>query len=332
LENNISGDEIFRKIKEVVPGSVGNRTEEELWKVYDGGDISGKWKKLYFPILVEDWVTNDFVNSVIKSSAFRLDLYYRANGRFPGGNADIHTVLYTFLVTKSKTTTVIKHHSNWDGIQCYFEGVPRTAIEIDSMIKKIPLVVEKDGVKSLCSLKNDSSYDDYDTEWTSQEILVFAPRPWSPSTHQFFPLSTRLSIKTFLLVYSRLKLNLPRDLLFHIFNLVAFQPDPLNWAPVFRLNRIAAKGTKISNTQEQILDCMDVMIGMARVNTFTDAGDGDKDFPCEARKMIDVAVGVEKKNEYRNMPYIQPSYFRVVDFEKPKVVEANEKLRASAAQ
>ena len=81
----------------------------------------------------------------------------------------------------------------------------------------------------------DDDPDEYDSEWTSTEILVYAPRVWTRETHKHFSDRVRAEIRLFLLVNVRQgKRTLGRDLLQHLFQFV-IADEP--WAPVFRLHR-----------------------------------------------------------------------------------------------
>ena len=48
------------------------------------------------------------------------------------------------------------------------------------------------------SVRRDS--EEYDTEWSSQEIVVSLPRRWCPRTHRYFDPGLRATIVVFLLV------------------------------------------------------------------------------------------------------------------------------------
>jgi hypothetical protein len=74
-----------------------------------------------------------------------------------------------------------------------------------------------------------------DREWTSIEMLLFAPRVWSRESHFTFSKKVRSEIRLFLLVNVRMgQFKLGRDLLQYLFQfLVCAEP----WAPVFRLHR-----------------------------------------------------------------------------------------------
>jgi hypothetical protein len=99
----------------------------------------------------------------------------------------------------------------------------------------------KGPLRSECVVQGTQDSDEYDSEWTSVEVLVLAPPVWSRESHKTFSANTRAEIRLFLLVNLRMgKFKLGRDLLQHLFQFfLCGEP----WAPVFNLHRYAITAT-----------------------------------------------------------------------------------------
>jgi len=248
---------------------------------------------------------------VIDSSSFRFDIYYRALDRHPGGNDDDHTVCFSFTFSACSNSLVVKH-CQYYGPHTYSSYTPEAEIPISTLIQKIQSLLPALGINSECKIYGSGSEND--TEWSSKELLILSPRPWKPSTHRYFPISIRDSIKTFLLVNYRL-FNVGKDILHLIFSYVT-QDDPGAWTPVFRLHQSALErsdnpvytSTNHPNTsQKSIFDLADELLGMSRVYEWS--VDGDEE-PCKAAMDRDESKQIEKRKGDYSLPHLMPFYFR----------------------
>ena len=169
--------------------------------------------------------------------------------RFPGGNADCHTLMYQFT---SNGEVSAFQYSNWDGSHSRGSFVPAALAKSDCISKLSSLLSKWKGPldSSSTMIDNSADSDEYDSEWSSKEIMVVVPAKWSRATHSIFNEQSRREIWIFLLVNHRLGKPLTRDcmqvkscakdvsVLFkekkkHLFEFVC----PPLWAPVFRLHQ-----------------------------------------------------------------------------------------------
>lgn len=330
LEHCVAVPEIWQHVAEKVPASLMlGRTVKQLSHVYQLEDY-GHWRQWYKPITPAAQVTAQRVASAL-SGNHRIEVYYRALDRFPGGNADIHTVCYRFSAEQG---VVAREHSNWDGNQNDMTFRPP---ELNRKLKEVMERIEERvldcarhaGVDSDCTLLDMKTMDneEYDTEWTSFEVLLMVPLEWSPRTHCLFPVEDRVSIGAFLLVNSRLH-ALPRDVLHKIFQALTLL-HPQRWLPVFRLHQLAIPGIEQcswmrakqgaspepkppSASQQALIDCVHSCIGMGRVNQFSDAGDGEE--LCEAAREKQAGLPARSQglgfSGFVVLPYLQPHFFR----------------------
>ena len=180
----------------------------------------------------------------------RIEVYFRALDRQPGGNDDCHTIGYIFDCT---TLTV---RARCDA--CYDNGerernqfIPkRLSMSIaaaaaagrnSSSSSNDNVHDHQDGsrlfLEFLSALRDlgpsDSEYtvvdpaqdfSSYDTLWTSQEILVYVPRRWSSANHHCFPFDFRAMVRQVLLCNQRgtvLGGKLPLSLMYQILEYAA---------------------------------------------------------------------------------------------------------------
>jgi hypothetical protein len=264
------------------------------------------WPLFYRPLVVEHWCSALEIAEAVKNGNYRLDVYWRALDRYPGGNADFHTIRFRF---NHEQTVTCRDFYNWDGTPGFEEFVPSMN---PATIRPL--------AESLCTLKDTSldvysntrqtDSDEYDSEWSSREIILFVPRPWHPRTHAFFSKSIRLSIRTFLLVNMRLSSRLTRDCLSVVFQQIVGS----SYAPVRRLHISVAKISGIQLVPEtvqvsSIFKHAANLIGMERVHNWTDAGDDEPQCPAAADPAKKEAI--RTSNHYsQHFPYIQPLQFR----------------------
>lgn len=104
---------------------VGAMTAEELTEAYDvAGHRIRPWRELYSPVDLESWArAEEIAGGLVPGGEARLDLYWRALDRFPGGNADFQTICYTFDCKDGRVLCRVA--SNWDGQPCFGEYEPR---------------------------------------------------------------------------------------------------------------------------------------------------------------------------------------------------------------
>jgi hypothetical protein len=100
-------------------------TVEQLIEAYEGIDERvAPWLNLYTPVEPEGWATTEEIGEALASGGeARLDLYWRALDRFPGGNADFQTVCYTLYCRNRSVSCRVAH--NWDGQPGNCEYEPR---------------------------------------------------------------------------------------------------------------------------------------------------------------------------------------------------------------
>ena len=193
------------------------RTREQFIGAYNS---VGNWETLYTPLAIETWATQEELDTAMTPGGeARLELYWRALDRRPGGNADSQTVCYTFDCSVPSVSCRV--YSNWDGSQAHSEFTPQQlsaglahpadgsppSSSFAALVKLLDTLKHtKLPWNSECLLWDNVSCnsEEYDTEWSSQEIVVFLPRKWSTRTHQFFEPAFRQTVVTFLLVVNRL--------------------------------------------------------------------------------------------------------------------------------
>lgn len=249
----------------------------------------------------KEWATQSLVDKGLTlGGRAHIDVYWRALDRQPGGNNDIHTACYTFDCATQTVSTRLAQ--NWDGTLERTECTPHQLSErISGKDPTEPFASFLRALRSLgpgdseCTIPDTVSLDSdaYDTEWSSHEILVSLPRPWSPSAHLlYFPKKIHQSTRQFLLGNQR------RAFLSPIVHKILEFAAPQIYVPVLRLHQRCVLGPQWrswirleqgpeippSNTQQTVLNAARDLIRMGRVNTFSDAGDGAP--PCEAQKDI----------------------------------------------
>lgn len=332
IEHLIPKKKIWPWVAEKLPNLVKGRTVEQLSNIYDCPD-HGLWRDWYKPIVPAPHIQAGHLEAHLSSGQpYRIDVYYRALDRFPGGNADMHTVCYRF----TPNCVTCFEHCNWDGDQHAEDFCPpklnsHVKEVVSSVIASILECAKQSGVNSECTIKDMIAMDsdEYDTEWTSVEIAVMVPLLWSPETHSRYSVNDRTAIRIFLLVNARLGHPFSRDVLHSIFRALVSGSKVELWHPLFRLHQYSVPGIKQygwakkganktqdhiepSATQATLLSCVNKSIGMGRVNQFSDAGDGEE--PCAAAKDKEKGKRPREKGlgsySHVPLPYLQPIYFR----------------------
>lgn len=163
------------------------RGAEKLKELFEGGRAEPHtWRQLYRPAKIRADVADAAVRELLeRSPAFRVDVYWRALDRFPGGNADMLTIRYRFDLSRaaeSKVTVTV--FQNWDGTQMITAGVtperPSRMVSRDAagtMARFSGLFCALKRRDSECHIFDDHSTDsdEYNTEWSSVEVLLFDP-------------------------------------------------------------------------------------------------------------------------------------------------------------
>jgi hypothetical protein len=124
----------------------------------------------------------------------RVEVYYRALDRYPGGNNDSFTLRYSIRIEYDEIKGVaFDHHSNWDGAHSVgggpLEDVQATLVDGDfarRLVAKLKAAVQaadegnkwSDAGRGFLEWnvvdEKTKDTEEYDTEWSSVEILVFA--------------------------------------------------------------------------------------------------------------------------------------------------------------
>uniref|UniRef100_A0A0G4HW60 Histone H2A/H2B/H3 domain-containing protein n=1 Tax=Chromera velia CCMP2878 TaxID=1169474 RepID=A0A0G4HW60_9ALVE len=129
--------------------------------------------------------------------AFRVDAYWRSHGKCPGGNLDCITLRYSFVFSANgegggSCRVLLDYHQNWDGTH-YIGGGRLERVEFLAVSEDVGRRLQtalrdvilggfvRDGM-STWHILDSTALDDnsYETEWSSVEVLVFAPP--SPSS------------------------------------------------------------------------------------------------------------------------------------------------------
>eukprot|EP01102_Stenamoeba_stenopodia_P012760 TRINITY_DN4060_c0_g1_i1.p1 TRINITY_DN4060_c0_g1~~TRINITY_DN4060_c0_g1_i1.p1 ORF type:complete len:450 (-),score=125.57 TRINITY_DN4060_c0_g1_i1:29-1378(-) len=123
------------------------------------------------------------IKKALSEDKAKVVVYYRAMDRFPGGNCDSAVVKYTLDFVNEEATAF--QWRDWDGSQVFSEE-PVSRPELLKKFKKstIPSILalledsSKPTTLSFVSTIDDQSCDsdEYDTEWTSIEVLVYLPQ------------------------------------------------------------------------------------------------------------------------------------------------------------
>lgn len=247
--------------------------------------------------------------ALVPGGRARVDVYWRALDRNPGVDEDTHTICYTFdCATQTVSTRVVM---NRDGFISRFEYRPAHLSEkiSDTSNPNGLFVVFLKALAALglgdleCTIVEETAVSpiSFDTAWSSHEILVFLPRPWSPIVHQKkFPKSFHVSARLFLLINVRQSdnLKLPVEVVQRILAFAA----PLDNVPVARLHQRCIMGPQWikptvefpqeaqppTDLQRHALQTVQSLVGMGeRVNTWSDVREvfsdvGDDQPPCAA--------------------------------------------------
>ena len=336
IEAHVPYPDVWATVHANTPASIkGCRTVEQLEEAHDGHNPF-QWHELYRSVGVETWASESEINAALQlGGGARIEVYWRALGRFPGGNADMLTVCYSFKCggPAAPASVSVRKYSNWDGSHSNCEFVPEALTADLAKPEKLPRLLgslrgylsgpSRDSQFTFHDTSSDS--EEYDSEWSSTEILMLLPRRWSPAAHPFFPKAVRDSVLTVMLANQRVRgaerPALSMDELRLVF--AAFVPS-IDHVPVLRLHRQCVTGPTQAywsrpategepvvapNPQQQaVIEAAEVVVGMGRVNTYSDAGDGED--PCLAAGETEVDIESNQCDFRIRLPYVHPCYFR----------------------
>lgn len=250
LEAGTAFDKVWSSVHTRVPAStLLSRTESQMVEAVDGGPDGCSWHDWYTPQQpVEQWHSpQDIKEGLRVGGAARLAIYWRALDRSPGGNCDAHTLCYKIDCGGAAHTPSARcrEHSNWDGQHHESEFYPATLAKRlpDALQPLLDALAAPDlPLNSECTLldANSMDSDEYDTEWSSHEIVVYLPRYWSPSTHRYFSAAQRSMVKATFFANDRLAEPLPVELIGAIFEFVF--ASAAHYIPVKRLHRHCVHG------------------------------------------------------------------------------------------
>lgn len=256
-----------------------------------------------------------------------IDVYWRALDRQPGGNADNRTVCFTFDCAHRTVST--RTANNWDGTLERSEYQPKSlssAIQSNvpgSFSEFLAALRTLGPGDSECTILDSTTEDceEYDTTWSSHEIVVFLPRVWTPSTHHRYPPGFHSLARQFLLVNHRVA-HLPTGVVHKILSFAA----PLDCVPVARLHQRCVFGPQYRTyrvnegeqpppqipptvIQSSVLQAARDLIGMGnRVNTWAEAGDGAP--PCRAKQDTPVDLARDRPpHGFYLCGFLHPLYF-----------------------
>jgi hypothetical protein len=192
LEVHTPYDQIWPQVFAAAPPDIVNqRTMAQLIEVYDNGCRERHtWREWYATKEPETWATQAQIDRALTlGGGARVDVYWRALDRCPGGNADFHTLCYTFscgVAGLQDASVACREYTNWDGSHYYREWTPsKLASNLSETLPALLDALKPVATESECTVLDAITQDseDYDTEWTSQELLVFIPRQWNVHTH-----------------------------------------------------------------------------------------------------------------------------------------------------
>jgi hypothetical protein len=117
------------------------------------------------------------VLSALSTQECIIEVYHRAMDRFPGGNSDIHVIKQTYVPLKG--TIAARDYCNWDGGSNILSEqvlLPEAKVALFSnVIPALDTLFQSNPSRDITCTVDDPSCDsdEYDTEWSSIEILVF---------------------------------------------------------------------------------------------------------------------------------------------------------------
>ena len=106
---------VWQEVCSKLPRDVmGSRTVGQIVEAYDSGQGDlGSWRSHYSTVVPEaGWLTSEGLRAGLAlGGEARVELYWRALDRFPGGNADFQTVAYTICCRNASVSC--RTYSNW---------------------------------------------------------------------------------------------------------------------------------------------------------------------------------------------------------------------------
>lgn len=138
---------------------------------------------------------------LLDEAPIRIDVYWRAHDRFPGGNCESLTIRYRLHIQESSLQAEKTEWWNGDGDQSIGSSGPLSQMRCEEMfgklhpfkevVKNLILSDKREHVREMGSFYHiwDSKSRDsnaYDTEWTSVEMLVYDDEK---SSNPFFKLT-----------------------------------------------------------------------------------------------------------------------------------------------
>jgi hypothetical protein len=169
---------------------------------------------LSFAPVARDLDASSLLPTLERGGPLRVEVYYRALDRCPGGNRDTFTLRYSIRIEDDEVKSVaFDHHSNWDGSHSAGSGLledVRIALVAGDFARRLITALKdvaqaadegnkwSEGGRGFLEWnvvdEKTTDMEEYDTEWSSVEILVFA-RPHFDvpfSSAQFASLSPEL--------------------------------------------------------------------------------------------------------------------------------------------
>ncbi|KAJ3006919.1 UNVERIFIED_CONTAM: hypothetical protein HDU68_003822, partial [Siphonaria sp. JEL0065] len=291
-----------------------------------------KWQDVYKPVTVVDGVPLKLLHFAMQKGHFQIQAYWRALDRYPGGNADMITTKYTFTSTGNENSLDIRcaTFTDFDGnmrLKRYQPSVSDTAL-LKYTVSKLLDTASAPALRNATCHKVDNitvDSDEYNTEWSSQEILLHIPLLWSPSTHSCFPTSYRSLFKPLALLNLRMgSSRLPDTVLWRVMEFATSDAFTVNQetggsgALVFRLHQMTLFGPQYyygqqkedtvqvnpTRAQKACLDAFNKAVGIARPVQWSNGLDMDDfDFEFEGDGEMSKAG-----TEYQNAPGIDVEY------------------------
>ncbi|KAJ3021276.1 UNVERIFIED_CONTAM: hypothetical protein HDU68_009708 [Siphonaria sp. JEL0065] len=305
------------------------------------------WTEIYDPVKVLPNVSRELICSAIKAGTFQVHSYWRSLDSFPGGNSEFVTSKYVFSFTRKDLQVECTAFENWDGTHVLIGPYsPRNATILDKSHEfqalLADLVAESNEETASVSLnwtchKLDTlirSGDDHNSEWSSQELLLYIPIRWSPSTCHLFSHSARALFKTLALVNLRVLSRLPREILWLIMDYstqeehknyetgggngslvmrlhqqTRFGPQLLQWAIPEDADSAFVKPTP---KQRELLEMLNQEVGIGRPVQWTGTYDFSDEFDGRvSRAGADCLSSAERvSGHWNDFGYSQPIYFR----------------------
>jgi hypothetical protein len=319
LENGVPFSDVWKQVHRSLPAIAGTRSVTQLMFNYDVHAYSRcsckSWLDWYNPILTEEWFRGD-LQTLLEEEMWRVDIYWRALDRYEEIyayelNPHFHTVRFSFSKFDSSVRCTVYSNLAGDHEKTIF--VPPKLSKKDPTSQVAKLLSLWKGPKNSESVFYSDIKELQETDWSSNEVIVFVPRPWIPKTHKLFSFQKKEEIFAFMCINVRLGKKLTRDVLHYLFK---FLVSGEKLAAVFRGHRYRLYGCigkpspaqfSPSAEQDAFWSGLDNLCRMGSVKQFKEYGNN-----CEAGE--ELKHGLYKcvfKCDYSiRLPGIQPIYFR----------------------